>query len=280
MVAPIGRNGKQGGIYAWVGELQGRREDDEAKRLLYVAATRARKELHLLGTAVTKVNNELSPGERRSLLGIAWPALQGDFERARGPQSRHQMRRRRKPNLLSRQRSPLSVARLPADWKPPTYSTAAQARREIRRSSNSRAVRWLRAPSALWCTRCWRTWRRWAASTPPGVSQAMFDEVAGWRVRALAILRSSGLPRAEAEPLSAEVVRALQPVLRDPTGRWILGARAGGEERNLLVNLGRCSGANAARRSHFSRWSNARLGRRDAPMDRRLQNRPPWRLRD
>ena len=59
------------------------------------------------------------------------------------------------------------------------------------------------------------------------VSQAIFDEVAGWRARALAILRSSGLPRAEAEPLSAEVVRALQAVLSDPTGRWILGARAG-----------------------------------------------------
>jgi hypothetical protein len=43
----------------------------------------------------------------------------------------------------------------------------------------------------------------------------------------LAILRSRGLPRAEAEPLSADVVRALQAVLRDPTGRWILGARAG-----------------------------------------------------
>ena len=54
VVAPIGRNGKQGGIYAWIGELQGRREDDEAKRLFYVAATRARKELHLLGTAVDK----------------------------------------------------------------------------------------------------------------------------------------------------------------------------------------------------------------------------------
>ena len=56
MVAPIGRNGKQGDIYAWIGELQGRREDDEAKRLLYVAATRARKELHLLGTATLKKN--------------------------------------------------------------------------------------------------------------------------------------------------------------------------------------------------------------------------------
>ena len=76
MVAPIGRNGKQGDIYAWIGELQGRREDDEAKRLLYVAATRARKELHLLGTAIIKRDGqELSAGSSRSLLGIAWTAL-------------------------------------------------------------------------------------------------------------------------------------------------------------------------------------------------------------
>jgi hypothetical protein len=52
------------------------------------------------------------------------------------------------------------------------------------------------------------------------------DEVSGWRPRALALLRASGLPRAEAEAQSAEVVRALQGVLSDPHGWWILGARA------------------------------------------------------
>ena len=90
VVAPIGRNGKQGGIYAWIGELQGRREDDEAKRLLYVAATRARKELHLLGTAVTKVNNELSPGERRSLLGSLGRLCRATSNERATRKSRHQ----------------------------------------------------------------------------------------------------------------------------------------------------------------------------------------------
>jgi ATP-dependent exoDNAse (exonuclease V) beta subunit len=52
-------------------------------------------------------------------------------------------------------------------------------------------------------------------------------EVAKWRSRALAMLRANGLPRAEAEPQSAEVVRALTAVLKDPTGCWILGAHAG-----------------------------------------------------
>ena len=44
LVAPIGHNGEPGGIYKWIGDQQQEREDEEGKRLLYVAATRARSE--------------------------------------------------------------------------------------------------------------------------------------------------------------------------------------------------------------------------------------------
>ena len=54
VVAPIGRNGEPGDIYRWIAKQHARREDEEAKRLLYVAATRASEELHLLGTATLK----------------------------------------------------------------------------------------------------------------------------------------------------------------------------------------------------------------------------------
>jgi ATP-dependent helicase/nuclease subunit A len=228
VVAPIGRNGKPGEIYAWIGELQGRREDDEAKRLLYVAATRARKELHLLGTAVTKVNNELSPGDRRSLLGIAWPALQGDFERARDPQEPEPDPTPQQAEFAFPPAFPsIQLRRLPADWKPPTYSAAPQA--------HERTQEIIERPRGSLAARAFGTvvhalledLAKLGGIDAAGVSQAIFDEVAGWRARALAILRSSGLHRAEAEPLSTDVVRALQAVLRDPTGRWILGARAG-----------------------------------------------------
>jgi ATP-dependent helicase/nuclease subunit A len=228
VVAPIGRNGKQGGIYAWIGELQGRREDDEAKRLLYVAATRARNELHLLGTAVTKVNNELSPGDRRSLLGIAWPALKSDFERARDQQEPAADLAPQQAEFAFPPSYPaIRLRRLPADWKPPLYATAPEVQ--------ERNQEIIERPRGSLAARAFGTVVHALLedlAQLPGidageVSPQILDQVGGWRGRALAILRSRGLPRAEAEPLSADVVRALQAVLRDPTGRWILGARAG-----------------------------------------------------
>jgi hypothetical protein len=227
-VAPIGRNGKQGGIYAWIGELQGRREDDEAKRLLYVAATRARKELHLLGTAVTKVNHELSPGERHSLLGIAWPALKSEFERAHADQEPAGDATPRQEEFAFPPAFPtIPLRRLPAHWKSPETTVPPDVR-----EANTEIIE---RPRGSLSARAFGTvvhalledLAQLPGIDAGGVSQEIFDEVAGWRGRALAILRSGGLPRAEAEPLSADVVRALHAVLRDPTGRWILGARAG-----------------------------------------------------
>ena len=155
VVAPIGRNGKQGGIYAWIGELQGRREDDEAKRLLYVAATRARKELHLLGTAVTKVNNDLSPGDRHSLLGIAWPALEDEFERAHAVQEPAVDAAPRQEEFVFPPAFPMiQLRRLPADWKPSAHAPLQKLRKEhqeiIERPARLaiRARVWHRCPRA------------------------------------------------------------------------------------------------------------------------------------
>jgi ATP-dependent exoDNAse (exonuclease V) beta subunit len=220
VVAPIGRNGKQGGIYEWIGKLQGRREDDEARRLFYVAATRARSDLHLLGTATVKRDGTLAPGSSRSLLGIAWDALQDDFERV--PDEPEPPAADTEPQQGEFTFPVIPLRRLPADWKPEEYDVPTADVEPI--------LERVERPRAGLAARAFGTVVHALLEDLAGCDgMAVVDEVKGWRPRAAALLRAAGLPRTEAETQSAEVVRALLAVLNDTNGRWILGARAGAQ---------------------------------------------------
>ncbi len=219
VVAPIGANGQSSGIYEWIGKQQARRQDDEARRLLYVAATRARKELHLLGTATIKEpkngTQELSPGDKHSLLSMAWPAIREDFDREWARQQRVQASTPEQTELpFPPPELTIALRRLPAVWKGPEQTILADAETEV-----------VDLPRGSLATRAFGT-----------VVHALMEdlsrtpdthEVESWRARALALLRATGLPRVQAESTSRDVVRALEAVLRDPVGRWVVGARAG-----------------------------------------------------
>jgi ATP-dependent helicase/nuclease subunit A len=220
VVAPIGPNGQQGGIYKWIGQQEKRRQDEETKRLLYVAATRAREELHLLATASMKTLKdggfELTYGNKRSLLAVARPAVQEDFERALLAQQQEVAAPQQTELLFPAPERTIGLRRLPADWAVPVHSSVVDRAAE---DDTERVER----PRGSLVRRAFGT-----------VVHALMEDLArqgepaaveGWRPRALALLRAAGLPRPEAEAQSAEVVRALQAVLRDPTGRWIVGAR-------------------------------------------------------
>ena len=80
LVAPIGLQGEENEpLYKWVCQQRQIRFDEERKRLLYVACTRARSELHLFGTAKA-TRNGVSYQNKDSLLATAWPALRTNFE--------------------------------------------------------------------------------------------------------------------------------------------------------------------------------------------------------
>ncbi len=87
LVAPLGASGDESDpLFRWVRKQRQIRLDEERKRLLYVACTRARNELHLFGTAQLSASG-VRPESRQSLLSVAWPALHAEFEAAaRSPQ--------------------------------------------------------------------------------------------------------------------------------------------------------------------------------------------------
>jgi ATP-dependent exoDNAse (exonuclease V) beta subunit len=85
LVAPLQPKGNdRSAMKKWVDNVRSQRERQESRRLLYVAATRARNELHLFARPEFKTEQDgslslLDPGE--SLLKTAWPALRDEVQR-------------------------------------------------------------------------------------------------------------------------------------------------------------------------------------------------------
>jgi ATP-dependent helicase/nuclease subunit A len=83
LVAPLQSKGEDSGkSKAWVDRVYRDRESQETRRILYVAATRAREELHLFARPAYKVesNGDFSlVTPTAGLLATAWPALEGEI---------------------------------------------------------------------------------------------------------------------------------------------------------------------------------------------------------
>ena len=89
LLAPIQETGAdEDPIYLWLEKLEGEKERLEEVRLLYVAATRAKQRLHLLGsTSATQAKDgalELKVPPNRSLLGRIWPVVASGICASRG----------------------------------------------------------------------------------------------------------------------------------------------------------------------------------------------------
>jgi ATP-dependent exoDNAse (exonuclease V) beta subunit len=84
LVAPIEETGADGdAIYEWLRRLDAERSRHEAGRLLYVAATRARRRLHLLGvTALDDRSGAPRAPGANTLLAQLWPVVEAKFAAA------------------------------------------------------------------------------------------------------------------------------------------------------------------------------------------------------
>ena len=83
LVAPLQFKGSdRGKAKQWVDTIRRERESQETRRILYVAATRAREELHLFAQLAYKTEGDGSrflQEPNNSLLATAWPALADDI---------------------------------------------------------------------------------------------------------------------------------------------------------------------------------------------------------
>ncbi len=80
-IYPPDADKKVDSIYCWIERLQQQRQMHEDERLLYVAATRARKQLHWLACVPSAEGDLFAPREN-SLLQRLWPAVEDECRRA------------------------------------------------------------------------------------------------------------------------------------------------------------------------------------------------------
>ena len=219
LIAPIKRTGSEpDALSTYVAARLKESESFERARLLYVAATRAREELHLFGHVTFRLDKKdgelkLNSPERGSALSLLWPKLKPVFTEAfaaRDPQS---------PRPAPPSPIDVPLRRIALKWTAPQPDVAVAMQAAPR--MDDVPVR----PEFDWATETTRhvgtvvhlELERWSElpqlPTPADMEKS--------RDRLARLLRANGVPRAMVADALERVVGALQSTLGDPRGRWI-----------------------------------------------------------
>ena len=214
-VRPGERPGQEDPVYAYLNTLEVAKEDAERRRLLYVAATRAKCRLHLIVSLKPDKSDpckgEFAPQARTMAQDLrkwlkAESAEAGELRDAPSPAN---TRRLVKP----------AIRRVPQDWAVPKPPTALTAPRPGETD----------VPTYAWAGERARVlglavhrWLQEVAVEGPEVWPA--ERLLALRDRTCRILQFHGVPSGELESLADDVGLALRNTLEDDRGRWTLEA--------------------------------------------------------
>ena len=217
ILAPIRAAGdKQAPLYDYIRDADQVKQAYEDARLLYVAATRAKKTLHLIGhAALTRADEHACQPEKRSLLWHLWPLVKQDYEQALPEQH--------EPGEEEAHAFSQDTRRLSPAWTPPEppAGVAWQAPLEGETGVGRVEIEFEWAGATI----------RHIGSVVHQMIQWIAEEgIERWPVaRALKLrpaieraLRQQGVPTAEISAAAGEVETALVNMLNDEKGRWLL----------------------------------------------------------
>jgi len=230
LMAPIVRRGQEEDpIYGHLKRLATRKGDNELIRLMYVACTRARSRLHLVGRAREDRSGALSP-PKRSLLACIWPGVEQDFQEAlaqgtveEGEDSSVEadgeeifIETCRRLTLDWERPEPPEDLRLgpvpavPEDPEDPDEEPRFDWAGETVRKAGVATHRLLH-----------RICQEGGRRLDPDEEPSLEDQISS-------LLRSLGVPEQELAETAEMVRTALANTLQSPVGRWILKNRASG----------------------------------------------------
>jgi ATP-dependent helicase/nuclease subunit A len=206
LLAPINEVGTETDpLYRYLQNIEKDKSRLERVRQLYVAATRARKRLHLLGHAKI-MQGELRP-DKRSMLSDLWPSLtQQERDAFHSGHSR--------PLSASIARQPALLRRLPNDWTPPELPASVEWE-----GSGALPID-LRQPTYEWVG---DTLRHEGTVVHAMLQRAPVGILVIPDIRVIRkSLAHAGVTPADLDTAAVRVQQALQRMKASPRGRWIL----------------------------------------------------------
>ena len=227
LLAPVGAKGEDTDpLFRYLRHVDQQCEEQEARRVAYVAATRARESLYLLGCVTAKPARDGAVDPKPtggSLLEIMWPALAPYFEREAAARVAQPQPARL---ALAAQSTPAAtLLRLPADWRFPSAPAPVVF---TEREPLSEPI------SYEWASDV----RRHSGTVIHFMLQRIAGQgIAGWNAATVAasrelisrLLRYEGVPREQIAAAAQEVMHALDFAVSDQRGRWCLSPHAEAE---------------------------------------------------
>ncbi len=232
LLAPVNATGEENDpIYRYLTHLEHEKVRQEDARLLYVACTRAKNHLHLLGCAFVNENDgELTAPKKGSFLKLLWPAVGPLFaERARESKEKHLA-------LATDEQPTRLIQRLPAAWTLPPPPPPVVWRRESPGLIEAPAVsfEWVGDTLRHVGTVLHAFMRRIAKE---GVEQWDAAKIGHCRPAIQSMLGGLGVPPLEVAQATDRVTKALGQTLRDDQGRWVLADHAEAESEYSITGL-------------------------------------------
>jgi ATP-dependent exoDNAse (exonuclease V) beta subunit len=215
VLAPLKAEGAEADpIYRWIELLEQRRVLLERARLLYVAVTRAKRHLHVLGNVRAEMRDaepKIKDPRKGSMLLMLWHAVVEDFERAAPHAELHSMSRPAQP--------PQRLRRLPIEWAVPEVPNAVVATTEtvVDADANRPIFDWVTQTSRHVGTVVHRELDR-ALRSPSARAPDLLDIE-----RIATELAELGVPIDRCTDAAQRVIAALERMRNDPRGRWLLG---------------------------------------------------------
>lgn len=201
-------------LTGFIKDIERSRSDNETVRLLYVAATRARKRLHLFGQIPEK-DGELDQPNSGSLLSHLWPVVADRFHEVWHDAALDQHATTTENDIREQQESPRRF-RLSLDWMPPTLP--APLLQQARPEPQDIEFEWAGEEVRHVGTVIHRIFQYIGENSKGGQLTQECQRMAGV---ARIWLEGSGVPEHRMSWALTMVERALQNLQHDPIGQWI-----------------------------------------------------------